>query len=214
VVRVYVDGVEVDVPEGSTVLEAASRAGRRVPTLCYLGGVFSEATCRVCVVKAGGRVVPACAYPVSEGLKVVTEDEELARLRRVSLELVLASHRISCWSCFSKSSCRLLNVARELGVEGIPVCAECPLYGPSCLVARGEPCLGALTVAGCGALCPRSGTPCIGCRGYVSSERVWREAVDGLYRRYLKSLEDLRAAAGFFWTHLPPNLRRYLGDGP
>ena len=213
-VRVYVDGVEVGVPEGSTVLEAVAKAGREVPTLCYLGGVFSEATCRVCVVKVGGRVVPACAYPVSEGLKVVTEDEELARLRRTSLELVLASHRVSCWDCFAKSSCRLLSVARKLGVEGLPVCSECPLYGPSCLVARGEPCLGALTVAGCGATCPRNGSPCIGCRGYVSSERVWREAIANHYQKHLKSLEDLRAATTFFWTYLPPNLRRYLGGGP
>ena len=147
-VRVYVNGVEVEVPPDSTVLHAIRRAGFDVPTLCYLEGVFAEATCRLCVVLVNGRVVPSCAFPVSEGAKIVTEGEELRRYRALNLELLLATHRVSCWNCLRKSNCAILELTRELGVEGLPVCAECPLAGDDCLVARGLTCLGPLTVLG------------------------------------------------------------------
>lgn len=209
-VKVYVNGVEVEVPQGAPAVEAIEKAGYRVPTLCYLEGLFSEATCRVCVVSVNGRIVPACRFPVSEGAKIVTESEELTRYRRTNLELLLSTHRVRCWSCVRKSSCSLLDVSRQLGVEGIPVCSECPLAGGECLVAKGEPCLGPVTVAGCSAECVRSGAPCAGCRGYVGDPKVWEDAVEDLYKKSRVSRDEVERAMGLFWSSLPEGLRRIV----
>lgn len=212
-VEVYVNGVKVEVPPNSLVIEAAERAGFRIPTLCYLQGLFNEATCRVCVVKVNGRVVPACRFPAAEGSEIVTEDDELRRLRRINLELLLSTHRIECWGCVRKGRCELLSLAKEMGVEGIPVCAECPLYGPSCLLNKGLLCLGALTIAGCNAECVRKGSPCIGCRGYVKSAEVWRDALDNHYRKYGIDVGELTSLIKLFWNYLPSELRKFLEVG-
>lgn len=209
-VRVYVNEVEVEVPPGTTVLQAIRKAGFTVPTLCYLEGFFTEATCRLCIVQVNGRVVPSCTFPVSDGIKVVTESEELRRYRRLNLELILATHRLACWSCLRKSSCSLLSIAAQLGIEGIPVCSECPLIGSSCLVFKGQPCLGPLTVAGCSAECPRSGTPCIGCRGYLTRREVWEDAITDLYEKNWIRREELAIAVSLFWSTLPDDLKKVL----
>ncbi len=209
-VRVYVNGVSVDVPQDAPVIEAVEKAGYRVPLLCYLEGLFDEATCRVCVVVVNGRVVPACRFPVSEGAKVLTDSPELTRYRRLNFELLLSTHRLRCWSCSRKSRCRLVELSRDFGVEGIPVCAECPLVGEDCLVAKGLPCLGPLTVAGCSAECTRQGLPCTGCRGFVSDPGVWEDAMRELYGKYGVEREDLEEAMKFFWRSVPERLRRTL----
>lgn len=211
-VKVYVNGVEVEVPQGAPAIEAIERAGYRVPLLCYLEGLFDEATCRLCVVLVNGRMVPACRFPVPEGAKIVTDSPELARYRRLNFELLLSTHRLRCWSCSRKSQCYLLELSRELGVEGIPVCAECPLVGRECLVARGMACLGPLTIAGCSAECPRNGLPCIGCRGFVSDPRVWEDALEELYGRYGVGKGELEDSLRLFWSSLPERLRRVLSE--
>ncbi|MEM2005257.1 MAG: 2Fe-2S iron-sulfur cluster-binding protein [Zestosphaera sp.] len=213
-VKVYVSGVEVEVLPNSPIIDAVEKAGFRVPTLCYLQGLFNEATCRICVVKVNGRVVPACRFPLAEGSKVIVEDDELRRIRRVNFELLLSTHRIECWSCVRKGRCELLGLAKDMGVEGIPVCAECPLHGPNCLLSKGILCLGALTVAGCNAECVRKGSPCIGCRGYVESEGVWRDAIEGHYKKHGFNTGELSSMTRFFWNYLPRNLRRFLEVEP
>lgn len=214
VVKVYVNGVAVEVPEGATVLNAIEKAGYSVPLLCYLDGLFNEATCRVCVVLVNGRVVPACRFPASDGIKVTTESDELLRYRRTNLELLLSTHRIECWSCSRKSGCELLALSKQLGVEGIPVCAECPLAGDSCLVARGEPCLGPLTVAGCSAECTRNGAPCIGCRGFITRPEVWKSAAE-FYREHGVDGKKVEVAMKFFWASVPDHLKKIaLGGAP
>jgi sulfur carrier protein ThiS len=212
--RVYVNGVAVEVPESSTVLEAVEKAGYSVPVLCYLEGLFNEATCRICVVSVNGRVVPACRFPVSDGAKIATESDELTRYRRTNLELILSTHKIKCWDCSRKTSCELLKLSKQLGVEGIPVCAECPLAGDSCLVVRGEPCLGPLTVAGCSAECTRNGTPCTGCRGFISKPEVWKAAAD-FYREHRVDPRKIETAMKLFWSSVPSHLKNVLlGDKP
>ncbi len=202
-VRVYVNDVPVDVDEGSTVLEAVRKAGFRVPTLCLLGGIYREASCRLCLVElANGRLVPACTFPVSENLKVYTDTPRIRQVRRVVLELILAAHRIQCWYCARKGgNCILLNLALEYGIEGIPLCAECPLYGEDCLVRKGIPCLGPLTVAGCGAPCLREGSPCIGCRGPITRRDVL-EAAMRFYEEAGADIDKILSMARLFWSSL------------
>ncbi len=203
-VKVYVNDKEVEVGEGSYIIDAVIKAGYSVPTLCFFKGIYREASCRICIVELGnGRLVPACAYPVSEGLRVYTNTERVRRNRRVILELILASHKIKCQSCPRKGGfCQLLDLAREYGVEGIPVCAECPLHGNECLLVRGEPCLGPITIAGCGSPCTREGTICIGCRGPITRRDVLVEAAR-LYKEHKIPLEEVFSKMKLFWNNHP-----------
>jgi len=202
-VRVYVNETPVDVDEGSTILTAVRKAGFKVPTLCLLNGIFEEASCRLCLVElADGRLVPACAFPVSEDMRVRTDTPRIRQVRRATIEMILAAHRIQCWYCERKGGdCTLLNLATEYGIEGIPVCAECPLYGEDCLVRRDLPCLGPLTIAGCGAPCTRNNSPCIGCRGPVSRRDVIESAAE-FYRESGVRVEIIESMSKLFWSSL------------
>ncbi|MCX8184769.1 MAG: 2Fe-2S iron-sulfur cluster-binding protein [Sulfolobales archaeon] len=211
-VKVYVNGVEVEVPPGVPIIEAVEKAGYRVPVLCYLNDFFSEATCRLCVVLVNGRVVPACKFPVSDGAKIVTESRELDTYRRMNFQLLLSTHRIKCWSCLRKTSCSLLDLSKQLNLGEFPVCSECPLTGDDCLVAKGEPCLGPLTAAGCSAECTRNGVPCLGCRGYIEDPELWRDSMRDLYEKHGVDGEKLEAAAKFFWSFLPGELKKIISE--
>lgn len=202
--KIVIDGVEVEAREGETILDVAKRAGIRIPTLCHVPGLFSEATCRICVVELAprGKLVPACAYPVSEGLQVLTRSKKVLEARRTTLELLLAAHRIRCWSCPRKGGCLLLQLCEELGVEGIPVCAECPLPEEECLLAKGEVCLGPVTMAGCRAACIKEGSPCSGCRGLITRRDVLEEAAR-YYRRMGVPLSRVLEVLSTFCSNAP-----------
>ncbi|MHA1627098.1 MAG: 2Fe-2S iron-sulfur cluster-binding protein [Candidatus Asgardarchaeia archaeon] len=176
--KVKIDGIEVDVEKGETILDAARKAGIRIPTLCFFERVYNEGTCRVCIVElSNGKVVPSCSYPVSDGLEVYTKTERIMRDRRIVLELILAGHKIQCHSCPRKGDCNLWKVCKEAGILGFPVCVECPLHGEDCLLYKGEVCMGPLTMAGCNAECTREGGKCVGCRGPITRRDVLEESV-------------------------------------
>ena len=83
-INLTIDGVQVSVPAGSTVLDAARKANVHIPTLCYLKDVNEIGACRVCVVDVGGRALQAaCVYPVSEGMVVKTNTPAVRRARKV-----------------------------------------------------------------------------------------------------------------------------------
>ncbi len=203
-VRVIVNGKEVHVPEGETILTALKKAGDAVPTLCFFGHMYREASCRMCLVElSNGKLVPACAYPVSDGLEVRTDTPRVREARRTVVEFILSIHRIRCWSCPRKGgNCELLKLATAYWVEGIPVCSSCPLYGRDCLVVKGEPCLGPITLAGCSDPCPSNGSPCIGCRGPVTRKDVL-EAAAQFYVSNGVELRDVLEVASMFWEGLP-----------
>ncbi|MEM4757438.1 MAG: 2Fe-2S iron-sulfur cluster-binding protein [Desulfurococcaceae archaeon] len=208
-VRVKVNDIEVEVSPGSYIIDAIEKAGFRVPLLCYLKGLFNEATCRLCVVKANGRVVPSCRFPVQEAMVLITNDNELHKLRRINFELVLATHNINCWECYRKGSCLLVSLSKELRVEGIPVCSECFLYGDRCLIKQGIPCLGPITIAGCDAECTRQNAPCIGCRGFVSSMSIWKNALR-FYKENNIERRDLESVIAIFWPVLPIKFQKLI----
>jgi formate dehydrogenase major subunit len=97
-VRLTIDGRVVNVPEGTTILEAARWLGVRIPTLCHVPGLEAAASCFVCAVQIEGRrtLAPACAMPVSEGMSVTTDSEDVRAARRMSLELLLSDHAGDC----------------------------------------------------------------------------------------------------------------------
>ncbi|GAB4305876.1 MAG: hypothetical protein Kow0090_21280 [Myxococcota bacterium] len=91
-VTLEINGLEVKMEEGATLLEAAKFLGFPIPTLCFLEGLSPYGACRMCVVEIGkGPLVTACTYPVQEGLKVRTASERVMKARRMILELLLAT---------------------------------------------------------------------------------------------------------------------------
>ncbi|MEM4717514.1 MAG: 2Fe-2S iron-sulfur cluster-binding protein [Desulfurococcaceae archaeon] len=210
-VKVRVNNIEVDVPENSYIIEAIEKAGFRVPLLCYLQGLFNEATCRLCVVKVNGKIAPSCRYPVQDGVVVETSDSELETIRKINFELILATHRINCWDCTRKSYCILVSISKELGVEGIPVCSECPMHDDQCFTRQGITCLGPLTHAGCKAECILASTPCIGCRGFINNTSIWRNALR-FYRENNISKKDLENTMSIFWHSLSSKLREIIEE--
>ena len=93
-----IDGQRVEVPEGSTVLDAARKLGVRIPTLCHLEGVEPAGSCFMCVVQVDGQanLVPSCVCPAEDGMEVTTDSEEVRDARRTALELLLSDHRGDC----------------------------------------------------------------------------------------------------------------------
>lgn len=128
-VTLTIDGKEVKAPAGSTVLEAAKLAGVHIPTLCYLKGINEIGACRMCIVDVGAKSLQAaCMYPVSEGLKVVTNSPEIRESRRVTLELILSNHRKKCLTCARSGNCELQKLARDLNVQEIHYEGQEPNY--------------------------------------------------------------------------------------
>jgi len=101
------------------LLDVLKDAGIRVPTLCHMEDLFPSGACRMCVVEVEGRpnLVPSCAYPVAEGMKVKTHSPRAIRARKTIIELLLANHPDDCLYCVRNGNCQLQSLADELGVR-------------------------------------------------------------------------------------------------
>ena len=118
-IHLTIDGVGVDVPNGTTVLEAAKQAGINIPTLCYLKDINQYGACRLCVVESGGRALQAaCVLPATDGMVVKTNTPAIREARKINLELLLSNHDKSCLSCVRSQNCELQALCKDLGVEG------------------------------------------------------------------------------------------------
>lgn len=117
-IRLTIDGRSVQVPEGSTVLEAARWLGIRIPTLCHVPGLEASASCFVCAVQVEGRrtLSPSCAMPVSEGMKVVTASPAVQAARRTALELLLSDHAGDCVAPCAAACPAGLDIPRFVGL--------------------------------------------------------------------------------------------------
>ncbi|MCC6444886.1 MAG: iron hydrogenase small subunit [Armatimonadetes bacterium] len=118
-IHLTIDGTPVEVPEGTTVMQAADQVGVRIPRLCYHPRLSIEGACRVCVVEVEGmRNLPAsCALPVAEGMKVKTFTPEIRRIRRDIVELILDNHPMDCQTCERDANCELQRLAYQAGVR-------------------------------------------------------------------------------------------------
>lgn len=97
-ISLTIDHKKVDVPEGTTVLQAARKLGVEIPTMCYLEGYENRASCLLCMVKdnGNGKLSPSCALPASNGMDIVTQDAEVYKSRKQALELLLSDHVGDC----------------------------------------------------------------------------------------------------------------------
>ncbi len=130
-VSLSINGTHVEVPEGSTILDAAKKLDIHIPTLCHLDlhdikMVNQGATCRVCMVEIAGRraLAPACATPVSAGMEVLTHTPRIINARRIVVELILSNHPKNCLTCQKNTNCELQALAAELSIHEIAYSGE------------------------------------------------------------------------------------------
>jgi len=117
--RITINGKECWANPGETILKVADREGIKIPTLCYLKGLSPTGSCRVCMVEVdGGRMVPSCAFPVSEGMNVETNSATVRRSRKTIIELLIANHPQDCLTCVRNGNCELQKLAEEYNVRG------------------------------------------------------------------------------------------------
>lgn len=126
--KIFINNKEITVDVGATILDAAKAAGLHIPTLCYYEGKAPIGACRVCLVELEGAktLVAACSTPVTEGMKVHTNNQRVREARRTVVELLLSEHEGSCQYCTRSSDCELKAIASHLGIENIRYEGEKP----------------------------------------------------------------------------------------
>jgi iron-only hydrogenase group A len=117
--NIEVNNRPIQAEPGETILSALKRAGVNVPTLCHMANLFPTGACRMCVVEVEGQrnLVPSCAFPAAEGMKVKTHSPRVVRARKTIIELLLANHPDDCLYCVRSGGCNLQELANELGVR-------------------------------------------------------------------------------------------------
>jgi len=118
-VTVHIDDRDVEVPVGTTILEAARQVGIHIPTLCFHEDLCVAGVCRICVVEVEGHrnLEAACAYPITVPIKVRTHTRKVRMARRHILDLMLSEHYGECYTCFRNNNCELQALSQEYGVD-------------------------------------------------------------------------------------------------
>jgi len=111
------DGREVPLDPGQTIIDAADAAGVYIPRLCHKPGLEPYGGCRVCTVKVNGRPVSACTFPASPGLVVESAAEDLDEHRRVLLEMLFVEGNHFCMSCEKSGNCELQALGYRFGIS-------------------------------------------------------------------------------------------------
>ncbi|MDR2808105.1 MAG: [FeFe] hydrogenase, group A [Spirochaetaceae bacterium] len=121
-VNIKINGIPVQVEDGTSILNAAKHVNVKIPTLCYNPDLPAWASCGICIVRMEGsaKMVRACTTPVFEGMSVITHDPEIIAVRRTVLELILSNHPNDCLQCPRNGSCELQTVAAEFGLRESP----------------------------------------------------------------------------------------------
>ena len=120
-ISLTIDGVQVTVVEGSSVLRAAALNNINIPKLCAADNLEAFGSCRLCAVEISGiKGMPAsCTTPVAEGMTVTTQNEKIARLRRNIMELYISDHPLDCLTCPSNGDCELQDMAGAVGLREV-----------------------------------------------------------------------------------------------
>ncbi len=118
-INLTIDDKQIEVLEGTTVLEAAQQLDIDIPTLCHDSRLKPFGACRLCVVEIEGmpKPVTSCTTPATEGMMVKTRTARLQRLRKTTVELLLSDHPNDCMVCVSAGDCKLQDLAYAFGIR-------------------------------------------------------------------------------------------------
>jgi formate dehydrogenase major subunit len=120
-VTLTIDGQQVTVPEGTSIMRAAMQLGTQIPKLCATDMVDAFGSCRLCLVEIEGRAgTPAsCTTPVAEGIVVKTQTERIKTIRRGVMELYISDHPLDCLTCSANGDCELQDMAGAVGLRDV-----------------------------------------------------------------------------------------------
>jgi len=120
-VSLTIDGREITVPAGTSVMRAAAKSGGAIPSLCATDSVSAFGSCRLCLIEIEGRngTPASCTTPVEAGMVVHTQSERLAKLRRSIMELYISDHPLDCLTCSANNDCELQDAAAEVGLRDV-----------------------------------------------------------------------------------------------
>ncbi|NWG02054.1 MAG: molybdopterin-dependent oxidoreductase [Syntrophaceae bacterium] len=118
-IKLTIDGIDIEVEKGTTLLEAARSAGIRIPTLCDDRRLIPFGACRLCMVQQKGKseLIPSCFTPAKEGMEILTRSPEIIDSRRLQLQFILLNHPMICPRCEKEGECELQKLVYEYGVE-------------------------------------------------------------------------------------------------
>ena len=127
-VKITINGQNIETQESNTILQAAASAGIRIPTLCYLKDLNEIGACRVCAVEVEGyaKLVTACNNRVQDGMVIYTNSPKAMTARRTNVELLLSQHDSNCAVCIRSGNCSLQRLANDLGILELPFEKELP----------------------------------------------------------------------------------------
>lgn len=120
-VTATINGQEITVEAGTTILEAARRLRLRIPVLCKHPDLPPTAACGICIVRVAGqtKMPRACCTPIEDGMDIITHDPEIVEVRRTVLEMILARHPNECFTCGRNGTCELQTLAAQFGIRQI-----------------------------------------------------------------------------------------------
>ena len=120
-VTLTIDGTEVTVPEGTSIMRAAMEMGTQIPKLCATDMLDSYGSCRLCLIEIEGRngTPASCTTPVGEGMVVKTQTDRLKRLRKGVMELYISEHPLDCLTCSANGDCELQDMAGAVGLRDV-----------------------------------------------------------------------------------------------
>lgn len=120
-INITINGKELAVEPGTTILEAARKHKIHIPTLCYHEDLCIAGICRICLVEVEGEktLQASCTVPITRPVKIKTHTEKVRKARRNILELMLANHYGECYTCFRNRNCELQKLAKEYGVDSL-----------------------------------------------------------------------------------------------
>lgn len=182
-VKLIIDGIKIEVPKGTTVLQASKLVGAKIPTLCFLKEINEVSSCRMCVVQVGPKLLASCTLPADNGMEIKTNTADVREARKMVVELLLSNHKRECTTCIRSENCDLQTIAKDLNIRDIRYSGDksCgSLDDSSCSVVRDpEKCV----------LCGR----CIATCGNIQtvhainfSDRGFDTKVTTIYERPLK----------------------------
>jgi NADH-quinone oxidoreductase subunit G len=121
-IKLEINGITVEVPHGTTILEAARKVQIRIPTLCYHPDLKAWAACGICVVREAKspKLLRACCTEAAPGMKISTHDPEIVKVRKTVLELIMSTHPNDCLQCPRNGNCELQKIAADFGIRDVP----------------------------------------------------------------------------------------------